>query len=164
MGIFLFPTLVALAVAGCGSATETAQEDLASPPDTIQPQIRPPMIFETRTDTVNTERTGLHRAPDLTHSGPESAGTRTAGSLESRIRFMVQIGAFKDPEKASKIQQAARERFHVPVLNDYHTTYDLYQIRIGFFETRKAAHAFKEQMEKEFPADYKDSWVVQLKR
>ena len=77
---------------------------------------------------------------------------------------MVQIGAFKDPQKASRVQTVARERLHMPVLNDYHTALDLYQIRIGFFETYEAAQNFRIRMQKEFPTDYEDSWIVQLKR
>ena len=77
---------------------------------------------------------------------------------------MVQIGAFKDPQKASRVQTVARERLHMPVLNDYHAALDLYQIRIGFFETYEAAQGFRLRMQKEFPTDYNDSWIVQLKR
>ena len=77
---------------------------------------------------------------------------------------MVQIGAFKDPKNASRMQVTARQRYHLPVLNDYNTKYALYQIRIGFFESREAAQTFRQQMSQEHPHDYKDSWVVQLKR
>jgi hypothetical protein len=52
----------------------------------------------------------------------------------------------------------------MPVLNDYHIQMGLYQIRIGFFETRRGAEAFRKRMVMEHPAEYKDSWVVQLKR
>jgi hypothetical protein len=77
---------------------------------------------------------------------------------------MVQIGAFKDPQLATGVQTRARERYHLPVLNDYNILVGLYQIRIGFFETRDAANDFKARMMKAFPEDYKDAWVVQLKR
>ena len=52
----------------------------------------------------------------------------------------------------------------MPVLNDYHTTLGLYQIRIGFFESREAAQVFLEKMQHDFPNEYKDSWIVQLKQ
>jgi hypothetical protein len=77
---------------------------------------------------------------------------------------MVQIGAFKDPHLATAVQSSARQRFHMPVLNDYNIQVGLYQIRLGFFETRSSAHAFRRKMAAEYPADYKDSWVVQLTR
>ena len=77
---------------------------------------------------------------------------------------MVQIGAFQDPANASAVQLRARERFHTPVLNDYHTGLKLYQVRIGFFEDYQSANRFRSQMVREHPADYGDSWIVQLKR
>lgn len=77
---------------------------------------------------------------------------------------MVQIGAFKDPYNASRIQTLARARYRIPVLNDFHPVYGLYQIRIGFFETVEAARGFRDRLRQEFPNDYADSWVVQLKR
>lgn len=77
---------------------------------------------------------------------------------------MVQIGAFKDPHNASKVQVSARNRYHMPVLNDYDIAHGYYQIRIGFFESEDAARALCERLQKEYPNDYKDSWVVQLKR
>ena len=119
------------------------------PPAVQQPPRRPD--FETRTDTV---------APVLRTIRKHTPSIRK----EPQIRFMVQIGAFKDPEMASKVQVTARMRYHLPVLNDYHTTLGLYQIRIGFFETRTAANTFRKKMRGEYPEDYRDSWVVQLKR
>lgn len=134
---------------GCGGS-ETTTEQIPSPPQVVQPLPKKP-DFETRTDTVATVR----KAPRK----------RTATSRrEPQIRFMVQIGAFKDPQMASEVQTTARARYHLPVLNDYHTKMGLYQIRIGFFETRTAAIMFMKKMQRDYPNDYRDSWVVQLKR
>jgi cell division septation protein DedD len=107
--------------------------------------------FETKIDTVTADHGNEHAA----------AGSQTRGV---QIRYMVQIGAFKDPKNATAIQAASRQRYHLPVLNDYFAGLGLYQIRIGFFESREAARAFRQKMIQEYPADYKDSWVVQLKR
>jgi len=81
-----------------------------------------------------------------------------------QIRYMVQIGAFKDPHRASEVQAEARKRYKMPVLNDYHAALGLYQIRLGFFVSRVSAHEFRQRMIKDYPAEYRDSWVVQLKR
>ncbi len=107
------------------------------------------MEFESQTDTVNAVHT-------------EEGAQRVSGG-QPQIRFMVQIGAFRDPHLASNVQNTARQRFKLPVLNDYNTQLSLYQIRIGFFVTREAALAFREQMQRNFPGDYTDSWLVQLK-
>lgn len=109
------------------------------------------MEFETKTDTVAMEKSQL-----------DSAGAHQSQVLQ--VRYMVQIGAFKDPHYASNVQSIARERYHMPALNDYNTALALYQIRIGFFESREDAYAFRKRMQQEHPIDYKDAWVVQLKR
>lgn len=109
------------------------------------------MEFETKTDTVAMEKTHLDSV--ATHEG-----------RDIQIKYMVQIGAFRDPNLATAVQTAAREGYHLPVLNDFNPAYGLYQIRIGFFETREDAHEFRQRMQRDYPSDYKDAWVVQLKR
>ncbi len=142
--------LLAIGTAGCGSGGEMTEEETVAPAaDTVR--VPEPLRFETQIDTIHTQRNPEPVVPP-SHPVPES------------IRFMVQIGAFRNPRNASALQQQARARFHQPVLNDYHTTYSLYQIRIGFFATREEAEQFRREMQQQFPGDYKDSWVVQLKR
>jgi cell division protein FtsN len=139
-----------LTLVGCGSSEEVHDSPPPPPAPTVQQPVQK-LGFETRVDTVNTV------------SEAEHAGS-TDTPRERQIRFMIQVGAFKDSRNASRIQGLARERYHLPVLNDYHTRLGLYQIRIGFFETREQALAFRQQMISGFPTDYKDAWVVQLKR
>lgn len=138
-------------VTGCGRIPEAEEAETPPPPPPTITQPPPRMQFETRTDTVSTEKT-KHK--------PGAQST----SREPQIRYMVQIGAFKVAHNASKVQIATRARYHLPVLNDYNTAHALYQIRIGFFETREDAYKFRQQMQQEHPTDYKDAWVVQLKR
>jgi cell division septation protein DedD len=151
---FLIPISLAivLVLAGCGSTDESAVDEQTTPtPHSKAPIVPPRVKFETRTDTVT-----------AVHAAGHSAGRRSGH--EPLIRFMVQIGAFKDPQHASTIQTVARERYRMPVLNDYQTRRGLYQIRIGFFESRESANAFRARMIHDYPQEYKDSWVVQLKR
>lgn len=158
MKILIFNLLactLAAGLPGCGSTEEAAEK---TPSAEEHPALAPGkreqqknLGFETRTDTV----TAVHPAERRNVGGKDR---------ETRIRFMVQIGAFKDPHLASARQTEARKRFHMPVLNDYHAGTALYQIRIGFFESRENARNFLHQIQGEHPADYRDSWVVQLKR
>jgi cell division septation protein DedD len=136
---------------GCGSSTESRETQTSSDPRAVNKQVPSKMVFETRTDTVALQKTQL-----------DSIGAHRTRELQ--VRYMVQIGAFKDPQYASAVQTTARERYHKPALNDYNTTLALYQIRIGFFETKTDAYAFRQRMRREYPNDYKDAWVVQLKR
>ncbi|MBP1646834.1 MAG: Sporulation related domain [Bacteroidetes bacterium] len=148
LAYFLPAAWAVLGFWGCGSSEGTRQP---TPSATSAGEQAPRLGFETSVDTVNTVSEGDH------------AGA-TETPREGQIRFMIQIGAFKDARNANRIQGITRERYHLPVLNDYNIKLDLYQIRIGFFETREQALLFRQQMQAGFPSDYKDAWVVQLIR
>ena len=148
--IIAFFCAAGCALLGCSGA----EEALETMPPTPRPPVReePARVeFQSKTDTVDVTQTGR---VDSTY----------APGHAPRIRFMVQIGAFRDPRLASAVQALARDRFHMPVLNDYFLQGGLYQIRIGFFETRGAALEFRARMQKEYQEDYRDAWVVQLRR
>jgi cell division septation protein DedD len=152
----ILSALCFLLLAGCGSA-EKAQQEEQPPgnPAAVLPEPAPaqqPPRFESQTDTVTATRES------------EQEAAIDSGMANPEVRFMIQIGAFQDPQNASVAQNLARERYHLPVLNDYTAHIGLYQIRIGFFETRETAHEFLVRMQTGYPQDYKDSWVVQLKR
>jgi cell division septation protein DedD len=153
----LVASTAALLIPGCGTTEESSEEHqpaispLGRPPDSVATTPSRRTVFETRTDTVNALRGLEHR---INGSAYPSEG----------IRYMVQIGAFSDPHHATIVQAEARKRYHLPVLNDYHAVRKLYQIRIGFFESRESARRFRQQLIHDYPADYSDSWVVQLKR
>jgi cell division septation protein DedD len=137
----------AWALSGCPSVEEV-QEPLPPPPVKEEPAR---VEFESTTDTVAVTNAGR-------------ADSANVPGREQEIRFMVQIGAFKDPRLAAAVQARARERYRMPVLNDFSLTVGLYQIRIGFFETRGAAFEFRARMQKEYQEEYRDAWVVQLRR
>ncbi len=132
---------------GCSSEKET----LLPPP--VEPKIEKPaetpVNFSTNTDTVSSSQ-AIQRIDTV------------VVLRDPQVRFMVQIGAYKEAENASRIQAIARDRYKMPVLNDYNPTLMLYQIRLGFFETRESATAFRDRMKREFPEDYGDAWVAQL--
>jgi cell division protein FtsN len=131
---------------GCKSSETVERPDqpvLETHPDPIQ--------FVSTSDTVRAD------------SRPDPVQTSNA-QVDDEIRYMVQIGAFKDPINASRVQALARERFRVPVVNDYQPFLKLYQTRIGFFRTEEEADKFRQRMQREFPKDYRDAWIVQLLR
>lgn len=125
----------------CGS-TEEQTKPPGPPPEPG------PIGFKSTKDTVLTIR--------------PPAEVVTEETEERVIRYMVQIGAFSNPVNASRVQELARERFGIPVFNDYRTDLKLYQVRIGFFEDRTAAVAFRGELIREFPGDYYDAWIVEL--
>lgn len=146
----LSAALSLLALFGCGASEEVRESSPAPSTPGGQPA-QQKLGFETRVDTIKTVTKGEHT-------------TAAETTRERQIKFMIQIGAFKDARSASRIQGIARNRYHLPVLNDYNTRLGLYQIRIGFFETREQAMLFRQQMRTGFPSDYRDAWVVQLLR
>jgi cell division septation protein DedD len=148
--LVMIASALAVFLPGCGSSGEPAAAGKPAPPT---PRTESPdrVQFQTQADTV----LALHGA----EHGMVGAPGRTP-----QIRFMVQIGAFRDPHHASAVQAGARKRYHMPVLNDFLAGSGLYQIRIGFFESRETARAFQQQMRRDYPSQYGDSWIVQLKR
>ena len=77
---------------------------------------------------------------------------------------MVQIGSFTDAQNASNVQLLARQRYKLPVVNDYNAARHQYQIRIGFFEKEQSANEFLRKLRSDYPNDYKDGWVVQINK
>jgi cell division septation protein DedD len=148
--LVMMASALAVFLPGCGTTGEPAP---ARAPGVAAPRAQAPdsVQFHTKADTV----TALHASEQATVGVPGRA---------PQIRFMVQIGAFKDPNRASTVQAEARKRYHMPVLNDYFAGSGLYQIRIGFFESRDNARVFQQQMRRDHPSEYTDSWIVQLKR
>ncbi len=148
--MLVFASALALFLPGCGSTEEPAGGGKPAPP---APRSESPdsVQFHTHADTVN----ALHAAEHGMVGAP-------GGTVQ--VRFMIQIGAFKDPHHASAVQGEARRRYHMPVLNDFLAGPGLYQIRIGFFESRENARTFQQRMRRDYPSEYKDSWIVQLKR
>ena len=139
---------VVLLFGGCGSSEEV-ERDLSAGQQLDSVAHVQTTRFETRVDTVSAERAGQH--------------TDTATLfLSAPNRFMVQIGSFRKSENAGEIQGRARQRYQVPVVNEYNTPRRLFQVRIGFFETEEAARQFVAKLRGDFPLEYKDAWVVQI--
>lgn len=147
--------LLTALLAGCGTPEYATDQRVPPPtipppyvvPDTVRPE--PPLSFRIQSDTVAT-------------AGTPGAAPQGSTAESPDIRYMVQIGSFRNAANAAAIQARARERYGVPVVNDYNTITGLYQIRIGFFETREAALALRNRLAREFPEEYGDAWVVRL--
>ena len=107
------------------------------------------MAFETSTDTVSSEH-------------PEQIGAPQDSTPEPLLRYGVQIGAYKDPQNATRAQVLARERFQIPVMNDFHADSALYHVRIGSFAVKDSAYSFRSMMQRQYPQDYRDSWIVRF--
>jgi cell division septation protein DedD len=135
---------------GCGTSEQTEETSAPLAPPPTQPAPPAPPEYRSQVDTVS----ALQAAP----LSPDSSGAAAA-----QERYVVQIGAFKDPALANTAQSLARQRYAMTVLNDYNPLVGLYQIRVGFFDTKEEAYLFRARIQKEFPEEYTDAWVVQFK-
>ncbi len=133
------------ALPGCSSPEQTGQET-ATEATTEGREVR----FEVRTDTVEVLK-------------PDDPVVASPAASEPEIHFAVQIGAFRDPENARSVGDAARGRFSFPVTENYDAESGLYLVRVGTFQTRDAAHEIRLKMQKDYPKDYRDCWIVQVK-
>ncbi|MER3524591.1 MAG: hypothetical protein C4326_11150 [Ignavibacteria bacterium] len=134
-------------VCGCGTTSDTDRRWLQLPPDTVAQAPQPD--FETRTDTI-----AVHTTADIS--------PRAAASPADTVRFSVQIGAFRNRRFAGAAQSKARARFELPVISDYIPARRLYHLRVGFFETREQAEAFRAKIIQHYPNEYGDAWVVRI--
>jgi cell division septation protein DedD len=160
MRVLPFAALAALLLlsAGCGTTDQMTQEKtgetpppvVTAPPPVVAP-VDTPLSFNTRTDTVLA-------APPVTHNDPPVASRATG------TQYLVQVGAFHDAANATQMQNLTRDRLNRTVLNDYNTLIGMYQIRVGPFETKEDAAAFRDRIMREYPEEYKGSWIVELVR
>lgn len=149
--VFLAGSLLA---GGCAATDSTVPETtapVAAQPVTSVPPPPPPAELVARVDTIEASGLSEVMAADSTLA-------------EGEVRFSIQIGAFKEPANASALQAQARERYPLPVLNEFQEHPGLYRIRIGSFATREEAQIQLQRMKTDFPADYKRSFILQLKR
>lgn len=146
--LFFF-TATILIVGGCGSSHDADKSWLYPVVDTTTQAHK--TTFETKTDTVTT----VGSKQQIEVSTPYNSAP---------VRFMVQIGSFKEIQFAGAVQTLARERYQLPVVNEYDTARRRYQIRIGFFETEPDAREFLLKLRTDYPQEYKDAWVIQLNK
>ena len=145
--VILCTLLLILVLSGCGTTSDTDTSWLDEKAEPV-PEIDK-TTFVTRTDTVTTVG-GEQNSPPITSYSPVA------------VRFTVQIGSFRNSRYASAVQMHARERYRLPVVNDYNAARKLYQIRIGFFETEQHAADFLARLRTEYPKEYSDAWIVQI--
>jgi cell division septation protein DedD len=144
---FISAFFIVLAFVGCGSSEQADRDWLGTQPQDTTTQER--TSFEIRTDTVTTQ-------------GPRQPAQPPSQFNSAPVRFMVQIGSFTNVQNASEVQLLARQRYALPVVNDYNAARRRYQIRIGFFETQEDAGEFLQKLRTDFPQEYNDAWVVQI--
>lgn len=149
-----------LFLGGC-AATDGTRSDAAAP-DAAPPGAPPPQPAVQQQPEEFVARVDTIEAAGSAATGGAAVADSTI--VTGEVFFSVQIGAFKEPANASVAQALARERYTFPVLNEFQERQGLYRIRIGNFATRDEATAHLVRMRTTFPADYRDSFILQLER
>jgi cell division protein FtsN len=138
---------------GCGPSQEAQEEKTLPPAEPVKQDVKKPdMEFEMRTDTVDAVRKKAE------------PGAVQADSTNWIIQYTVQVGAFKDPQNASLAQAKAKTRLQLPVTNEYDQKTGLYQIRVGSFARREEAAAFRQKLQRDYPGEYNDSWIAEVRK
>lgn len=135
----------ALLALQCASTGESDREWTFSTPDSTT-ESKPP-AFEAHADTVAVKPS---RDQAATPQRPSAA------------RYSVQIGSFRVRRNAGRAHTLARQRFQLPVINEYDAARKLYHIRVGFFATWDEAVVFRNQLVATHPHEYGDAWIVRI--
>jgi len=96
----------------------------------------------------------------------EGAGASSVAlrSSASKKYYSVQIGAFRLNSNIERNQQLLNKRFKQPVISFYENGIQLTRICVGNFSTKQSALAFLKKMKEQYPRDYTEAWVAELKK
>lgn len=78
--------------------------------------------------------------------------------------YSVQIGAFRLKSNAERNIRLLEKRFKAPVIHFYENGIKMERICIGRFSTLTEAKTFLRNMQKQYPAEYTQAWIAELKR
>ncbi len=147
---------IAVILAGCSSSQEGEKDraEKVQPPPSPKPEEQPAVkIEQPKGDTVTVDRQSTEK--------PAYEPTRNSAPTG---KYTVQIGAYKMPDNADRIAALAKERFTRPIYTFQDKKDNLYKVMIGDFMTKDDARNFRDQMEQQFPTDYKDAWVSEVQQ
>ena len=78
--------------------------------------------------------------------------------------YSIQIGAFKSQANIDLNQKMLNKRFKQPVITFFDGGIKMMRICIGNFPTKQVGFDFLHGMQKNYPNDYKNAWVAELKK
>ncbi|MBI5216227.1 MAG: SPOR domain-containing protein [Ignavibacteriae bacterium] len=148
--------IIALSFIGCSSSEETQSEKEATDKQVQQEQAQelpPPPPSDTIEAVANEVQQETQQLNQTQTTTQEVTGT-----------YAVQVGAFKVTETADQIASLARSRFSMQVKSIFDKETGLTKVLVGGFATKDEARAFRDQLARQFPEDYKDAWVTELPR
>jgi cell division septation protein DedD len=162
----------ALLMGGCSSSDATSEdtdltyteqpEQSTEPAGTIDPK-------ESRPDKQKNLKQQFTVQADTLSATPRKKGSKPAQPIEMRQTaqkkyYSVQIGAYKLRSNIDNNKKILEKRFHLPVIIFYENGIKLTRMCVGNFPTKSAAISFLLQMQKQYPGEYRQAWVAELKK
>jgi cell division septation protein DedD len=142
------------------SATEqqpVPQLRTSEQPVTAKPKpLKSPQGFIAREDTIEAQLVKKSKQQGQPHNQFKA--------IEKKKYYSVQVGAFRIMANAERCQRLVKKRFHKPVYQFYDRPIKMYRVAVGNFSMKKTAFIFLHQVKKDFPKDYSDAWVAELRR
>jgi cell division protein FtsN len=78
--------------------------------------------------------------------------------------YSVQIGAYRLKSNTDRNYMLSLKRFQLPVIRFYEKGIKMERVCVGHFSSLKMAQAFLKKIQKQYPADYAEAWVAELKQ
>jgi hypothetical protein len=100
-------------------------------------------------------------APALTTAQTEAAADSTVLPLN---KFTVQVGAYQSRQSADRTAGLAGDRFTRNIYTFYDAEGNFFKVFIGVFDSKEEARRFRDRMAQQYPQDYRDAWVAELKK
>lgn len=147
---FVILLSVALLV-GCSSSHNASTAEQTPPAQTPAGQPAAQTPSGVKVDTVTADRQNTERPAYETPPAAPPTGA-PAGP------YSVQVGAYKLSSNADRIVALTKERFPNTVYM-FQDKDSFYKVMVGDFATVEEGRKFRDEMAKQFPAEYKDAWV-----
>lgn len=166
--------MLALAGAGCSSSDSSTQNDSAGTqetravPEKNRKSAPAPAVRKKGTVAVPAQQRFNVQADTLTvHTRKKEKSIPAPVTVKStlpRQYYSIQIGAFRLKSNADRNVDIIKKRFPYPVIRFYEPGIKMERICIGHFTSFKAAVALLQSIQKQYPSEYKDAWIAELKK
>jgi cell division protein FtsN len=134
------------------------------PQSVAAPVERKEQGFVTHSDTIEVQV--VSQKPDSAKAqvAPAVIPVESKNPVQDRKKFFaLQIGAFQQEVNANRIADIFKKHSDKPIDQFYDASVKLYRVLVGSFSTKEEANAFQAQLKKDFPKEYSESWVTEVK-
>jgi cell division septation protein DedD len=148
---------------GQPALTETSQPTPQGEAVTATVVAPPPSSQQTSTTTTPSLTTKQDTVIGATEKKSPQTSIERKKNAASTTFYTVQIGAFRDPSNALRIQKTAKQRYSdQETYNKFDSRTRLYRVTIGNFPINKDAGAFAKTIARQYPQDFGAGIVVQM--